>query len=222
LNSRDLVNELRRRNGDPNNRLLSEHLGISYETLSKWHSSPVELTVKQVCNLLDKAKRAGIRDAHATSIRPIVEYYPIEASESKQGAAWELFDSKQSGNRRQEKLKELLRASNGVYIFYDSRGTPLYVGKAKDQSLWDEMKSAFNRDRQTQKIRTVSHPYTGTGFSPAYESPRKIEWMHLRLSDLAVYFSAYEAHDDMINRVEALLIRVFANSIMNTRMETFP
>lgn len=222
MDSRDLVNELRRSYNEPNNRLLADHLGISYETINKWHSSPVALTVKQVCNLVNKAKQAGMREAHLSSIRPIVEYYPIEASESLQGAAWELFDPELSGNRRQEKLKEVLRTSNGVYIFYDSRGTPLYVGKAKDQSLWDEMKSAFNRDRQTQKIRTVSHPYTGTGFSPAYESPRKIEWMHLQLCDLATYFSAYEAHADMINRVEALLIRAFANGILNSRMETFP
>ncbi|MFM5161130.1 hypothetical protein ACEUAT_19540, partial [Aeromonas veronii] len=129
---------------------------------------------------------------------------------------------KNAGNKRQEKLKTVLKSTNGVYVFYDSRGTPLYVGKAKDQCLWDEMKSAFNRDRKTQKIRTVLHPENGSGFSPAYDSPRKIEWKHLQLCQLATYFSAYEAHTDMINRVEALLIRAFANSIMNARMETFP
>lgn len=222
MNSKELVDELRRRFGEPNNRHLAQHLGISYETISKWSNTPVTLTVKQVCNLLEKAKMAGIREAHLSSIRPIVEYYPIDASESKLGASWEMFNSDVSGNKRQEKLKAVLKSTNGVYVFYDSRGTPLYVGKAKDQCLWDEMKSAFNRDRKTQKIRTVLHPENGSGFSPAYDSPRKIEWKHLQLCQLATYFSAYEAHPDMINRVEALLIRAFANSIMNARMETFP
>lgn len=97
----------------------------------------------------------------------------------------------------------------------------MYVGKAKEQNLWDEMKSAFNRDRQTQKIRVVSHPYTGTGFRPAYEAPRKIEWHHMQLADLAMYFSAYEVDGGMINNVEALLVRAFANGLLNARVETF-
>lgn len=106
-------------------------------------------------------------------------------------------------------------------MFYDSRGEALYVGKAKEQNLWDEMKSAFNRDRQTQKIRAVNHPYTGTGFKPAYESPRKIELFHMQLADLATYFSAYEVDNDMINNIEALLVRTFANGLLNARMEKF-
>ncbi|MFB9867076.1 hypothetical protein [Vreelandella sulfidaeris] len=221
MDSRELVDELRRRYGEPNNRLLAEHLGVSYETINKWHSISHQLTVKQVSNLVDKAKTRGAVEARQSIVRPIVEYYPIDLSESKQGAFWELFDADVTGNKRQEGLKSVLKESNGVYVFYDSRGMPLYVGKAKDQSLWNEMKIAFNRDRQTQKIRSVSHPVTGTGFRPAFESPRKIEWLHMHLSGLASYFSAYEAHVDMINTVEALLIRAFANGLLNSRMETF-
>jgi hypothetical protein len=170
---------------------------------------------------LISAKKQSTKSAHNSSILPIVEYYPIEPEESKQGSRWELFNAELSGNRRQEGLKKILLKSHGIYVFYDSQGVALYVGKAKEQNLWDEMKSAFNRDRQTQKIRVVKHPYTGTGFRPAYESHRKIEWRHVQLADLAMYFSAYKVDEGMINNIEALLVRVFANVILNSRMEKF-
>lgn len=221
MDSKKLVDELRKKYDAPNNKKLSEMLGVSYALINKWHSEPKELTVKQVANLLDKSKEQAKWEAHQFSIRPIVEYYPIEAHESLHGASFELFNSEYSGNKRQEGIKSYLKESCGVYIFYDSRGEALYVGKAKEQNLWDEMKSAFNRDRQTQKIRTVNHPVTGTGFKPAYESPRKIELLHMQLADLATYFSAYEVDIDMINNVEALLVRVYANGLLNARMEKF-
>lgn len=131
MNSRDLMNELRRRYGEPNNRLLADHLGVSYETIKKWHSSNVALTVKQVWNLIDKAKKADMREAYSSSIRPIVEYYGIEASESKQGVVWELFDSAVSGNKRQEKIKGNSENHQWRLRFYDSRGAPYALGRRK-------------------------------------------------------------------------------------------
>ena len=38
---------------------------------------------------------------------------------------------------------------------------------------------------------------------------------------MACYFSAYEVELGMIAAVEALLIRAFANDLLNARMETF-
>lgn len=221
MNSKELIDELRLKNNSPHNKHLSEVLGVSYATVQKWSNEPRELTAKQVVSLIEKISNQSVFKAHSYSIKPIVEYYPIEVVESKQGTHWELFDSDTSGNKRQEDIKKYLRSCCGVYVFYDSRGEALYIGKAKDQSLWDEMKNAFNRDRQTQKIKIVSHPYTGTGFKPAFESPRKIEKTNLRLADMASYFSAYEVEEDMINNVEALLVRVFANSLLNVKMEKF-
>ncbi|NOI46150.1 hypothetical protein [Vibrio alginolyticus] len=221
MNSKELIDELRVKYNFPNNKHLSEKLGLSYATVQKWSNEPRNLTVKQVVSVIEKVSQQSVFDAHSYSIKPIVEYYPIEVAESKQGTHWELFNSDVSGNKRQENIKDYLRGCCGVYIFYDSRGEALYIGKAKEQSLWDEMKNAFNRDRQTQKIKLVSHPYTGTGFKPAFESPRKIEKTNLQLADMASYFSAYEVEDDMINNVEALLVRVFANSILNIKMEKF-
>ncbi|MDZ7810272.1 MAG: hypothetical protein U5L11_09135 [Arhodomonas sp.] len=63
------MNELRQRYGEPNNRLLAEHLGVSYETINKWHRSSVTLTVKQVSNLVDKAKKVGAKLTHSSISR---------------------------------------------------------------------------------------------------------------------------------------------------------
>lgn len=221
MDSRMFVDELRKKYQQPNNKLLAEHLGVSYSTLHKWHTEPRKLTHRQVVNIVDKAKRHGSREVHLSGVRPIVEYYPIDAAVSQQGAKWELFNAEESGNKRQEGLKEVLQESYGIYVFYDSRGSAIYIGKAKEQSLWDEMKSAFNRDRKTQKLKIVPHPTTGTGYRPAYESPRNIVNTHILLSDMVTYFSAYNVENDMINNIEALLVRVYANGLLNARIEKF-
>jgi hypothetical protein len=221
MDSKKLVDELRKKFEEPNNKLLADNLGVSYATLQQWHAEPRELTPRQVVNIIDKAKRKGASETHLVRVRPIAEYYPIEAARSQQGVKWELFNAEESGNKRQEGLKEVLRQSRGVYVFYDSSGSAIYVGKAKEQSLWDEMKNAFNRDRKTQKLRIVRHPTTGTGYQPAYESPRSIVKTHLLLSDISAYFSAYDVAIDMINNIEALLVRVYANGLLNARAENF-
>ena len=41
------------------------------------------------------------------------------------------------------------------------------------------------------------------------------------LHDLATYFSAYEVADVMIDDLEALMVRSFANDLLNIRMERF-
>lgn len=221
MDSHKLVDELRKKFNAPNNKLLAEQLGVSYATLQQWHSDTRELTAKQVVTIIEKAREAEATRAKLQGVKSIVEYYPIEASLSRHQAKWELFDSEQSGNKRQEGLKEVLKASYGVYIFYDSRGSAIYVGKAKEQNLWDEMKSAFNRDRKTQQLRLVEHPVTGTGYRAACDAPRDIVKTHLQLCHMATYFSAYEVSKDMINNIEALLVRVYANGLLNARTEKF-
>ncbi|MEB8476317.1 hypothetical protein [Acidithiobacillus ferriphilus] len=221
MKSDKLLDVLRQKFDAPNNHILAQRLGVSPALLSSWSSNPRELNPMQVANLIVKSKKHGMQEARHYSIKPIVEYFPIEANDSRQGAAWEIFDSDQSANKRHEGIKSFLREKKGIYIFYDSRGEALYVGKAKEQSLWDEIKSAFNRDRDTQKIRIASHPTTGTGFRPAYESPRQIKTTKVRLVDLAYYFSAYEVAEDMINNVEALLVRAYSNGLLNARIENF-
>ena len=119
-------------------------------------------------------------------------------------------------------LKESLDNNNGVYVFYDSRGHAIYAGKAVGQSLWKEMNLAFNRERgDLQMIRRVAHPTRNEEYRPAGEVDRQIRDETVLLSELAEYFSAYRVTDGFIGEVESLLVRAFANDLLNKRMEKF-
>lgn len=130
-----------------------------------------------------------------------------------------MFSPEYSGYKHDSDLRDYLKRKKGIYIFYDSQGKPLYVGKAKKQNLWSEMNNAFNRDRETQKIRFVSHPTNDVKFVPASIKKRAIRLQHIWLHDMASYFSAYEVENNLIDNAEALLIRAFSNGLLNAKIE---
>jgi hypothetical protein len=159
-------------------------------------------------------------------VRPIVEFFPVDAVESKRGARWELFTDRyedETTHRYSEGVKQELQRARGIYMFYDSRGRALYAGKAVEQSLWAEMNAVFNRSRdEVQRIKLVSHPYRNVAYKSSKERVRRIVDQSVKLHDLAAYVSAYEVSPpEMIGMFEALIIRAFANDLLNKRMESF-
>ena len=150
-------------------------------------------------------------------IRPVVEFFPLETVLSRQGKNYELFPTGDEASVYNNGLRKALEAANGVYVFFDSRGQGVYAGQASSQSLWKEARSAFNKNlgpNKTRKINLVAHPSTFP-YRPWKEKQRSITPTDVKISDLAVYFSAYEVSEDQIDDVEALLIRVFTNSLIN-------
>lgn len=145
--------------------------------------------------------------------------------ESKQGARWEIFsDDKESGEKHKylSGLKLELQRHHGVYLYFDTRGQAIYAGKARKQSLWAELNSAFNRPRGgLQRIKRVYHPYRDQPYRTTDEKARQITDQVVPLHILANYFSAYAVDDELIADVEALLVRSFANDLLNKRMERF-
>ena len=219
MKGEELVACLKRHLSLHTDRALAEQLGITEISVGAWRRQKSDLSPRQVCNLIKSASKAAISRAHDGMLRPIVEYFPIDAVESAGGIKYELFATGKDGNPLHVQLKESLSQARGVYIFYDSRGRALYVGKAKDQSLWREIKNAFNRQRDTQTVYRVRHPTRRQNFKTAYELARQPARTQLKLNDLAAYLSVYEVEGAMINRMEALLVRGFANDILNVRME---
>ena len=65
----------------------------------------------------------------------------------------------------------------------------------------------------------VKHPKTGDSFRPAYDQRRPIRRRKVLLHEIAAYVSAYEVGDDLIDNLEALLMRAFPNELTNARME---
>jgi len=120
-----------------------------------------------------------------------------------------------------QSLKDELDSHPGVYVFYDSRGRAIYIGKTR-KSLWKEMTNAFNRDRGgVQNIKLVNHPLRNQPYNNSEEIARQIVDRDVPLSWLASYFSAYEVQDWMVNDLEAILVRVFANDLLNKNMKKF-
>jgi hypothetical protein len=84
------------------------------------------------------------------------------------------------------------------------------------------MNNALNRKRDdVQRIKRVQHPERRQAYRSSEEQSRQIKDQPVPLWDIATYFSAYEVTKEMINDVEALLVRGFANNLLNKRMERF-
>lgn len=199
-------------------RALAEHLGLTVAGLANWRSKE-NITVRQMVGLIERVEKSAVRRAEASAIRPIVEYCRLDRCASKRDARYEIFSTAGEGSLYLQGLKDELNAHHGVYIFYDSRGRALYVGKTVKLTLWQEITNAYNRDRSVQNIRRVEHPQRRQTFRKADEQRRQIKPANVQLHDMAAYLSAYRVADGMISEVEAMLIRGFPNDLLNIKVE---
>lgn len=201
---------------------LAKALGVTVGTIGNWKKKDEKLGPVQVAAAIAKSRSAAVQTAQIETIQPIVELFPIAKTESARGANWEVIRGGTDTTEYARGLKNALQENYGIYIFYDSRGHALYVGKARESSIWKEMNNAFNRSRgKVQSIKLTSHPSRNQEFKPGYEKLRQPKPTELGLYDLSFYFSAYKVDDGMIDDLEALMVRSFANSLLNIKMETF-
>lgn len=206
----------------PTDRAVAARLGMSVQGLSNWERRD-EISAKQMAGLLLKVEAATASRTQSGALRPIVEFFELDATRIRTGENYCIFQPKVDGvdHPYLSGLKAELETRHGIYIFHDSRGRALYAGKARSQSLWKEINLVFNRDRQLQNIRRVNHPERRQDFRTSDELRRQIRTVNVRLHELATYVSAYEVADGMIGDLESLLIRAFANDLLNKRMENF-
>lgn len=202
---------------------LSSLFGIKPVHLNHWRKGTSSLTPLQVANALHKAHTTAKSHVHANAIRPIVEFFPIDAVKvGREETKREVFPTtKQSGKHYAGLYDALLNAKSGLYVFYDSRGRALYAGQTKKQNIWKEMNLAFNRNRSAQVMTLVRHPERDVEFKSADLKVRQPTDTNLKLYDLAAYFSAYEVIPEMVDDLEALLVRAFPNDLLNLKMEKF-
>jgi hypothetical protein len=204
---------------------LASRLGVTHPSILYWKSRK-NITPLQLANLVHSASIAATQHFQKKAIRPVVEFFPIRKCKSAGNANFELFSVKDERGGLHPYwtgLKSELNKSFGVYVFFDSRGHAIYAGKAERQTLWKEMTNVFNRKRDSvQKIKRVSHPENRVTYRTAEEKSRQIIEQPVLLHEIASYFSAYRVDEAMINDLEALLVRSFANDLLNIRMENFP
>jgi len=203
---------------------LASRLGVTHPSILYWKKRK-NITPLQLANLVHSASRAATRHFQAKAIRPVVEFFPIKKCESAGKANFELFtvkDERGGLHPYRTGLKSELNKSYGVYVFFDSRGHAIYAGKAKSQTLWKEMTNVFNRKRDSvQTIKRVRHPESRVSYRTSEEKSRQIIDQPVLLHEIASYFSAYRVDTEMINDLESLLVRSFANDLLNIRMERF-
>ncbi len=220
----DVIVALKRKLKVKTDRGLALRLGLTEMSIQNWKNRS-KVTARQLAGLIHSAARAATSDFQMTAIRPLVEFFKIRKCDSPRGAKYKLFSEKDERGRPhpyRAGLKKELDEFYGVYIFFDSRGQAIYAGKAKRQSLWQEMTGAFNRDRDSvQKIKRVRHPERRVTYRTTDEKSRQIIEYSVPLHELAAYFSAYHVVDGMIDELESLLVRSFANDLLNIRMERF-
>lgn len=221
MKAMELIEALGKKLGTNSQLELAAVLGVTVGTLINWKNRDEDLSPLQVASALAKSQSAAVQKAQLETIQPIVEFYRIEKCLTRRESSWQVFDSSKDSILYAQGLRAALDDSYGIYIFYDSRGHALYVGKAREQTIWKEMNLAFNRKRDVQTIALVHHPERNQEFKPGYEKLRQPKDTQLELFDLACYFSAYDVDEGMIDDLEALMVRGFANNLLNVRMETF-
>lgn len=216
----DLLPAVKRKLSIESRKDLESTLAI---TLSNWENQSRGLSPNQIANAISASRAAARAESHSSLIRPIVEFFPLNVVESPQGTHYELFATKASNgaSRQQEELRAELAQRKGIYIFYDSRGKAIYAGKAHKRTLWAELKNVFNRPRESQSVYRVEHPTRNQKFLLAFEEGKQPKKTAMLLSHIAAYVSVYEVDDPMIGSLEALLVRGFANDLLNVRMEKF-
>jgi hypothetical protein len=223
LSSSQLIKYIEKKIGAASNQQLAAIFDTSPAVVSSWRNSATRLTPLRVANIILKSQAAAKADVHENAIRAIVEFFPIYSVAvgrlEKQQAVFTTGEG--AGKQLNGLKKELVAAKSGLYIFYDSRGKALYAGQTQKQNIWKEMNLAFNRDRSAQVLTLVKHPERNVDFRPANSKVRQPTDTTLRLYDLAAYFSAYEVIPEMVDNLEALLVRAFPNDLLNYRMEKF-
>jgi hypothetical protein len=224
VNGQSIILALKKKLRVKTDRGLASQLGLTVMSIQNWKNRS-RITPRQIAGLIHSASKAATSDFRMRALRPLVEFFKLKKCPSPGGRKYRLFDIEDEQSRShpyRTGLKDELDRFHGVYVFFDSRGQAIYAGKAKRQSLWKEMTGAFNRDRRSiQKIKRVRHPESRVQYRTSYEKSRQIVEHTVPLHELAAYFSAYHVDDGMIDELESLLVRSFANDLLNIRMERF-
>lgn len=224
-----LLEEIQRRLTQENGNLpindaaLARKLGVTQATIGSYRGR--KITPRQAVNLMENYAKAAERRLIDESVVPIVEFFGLRTVETSRGKTLQVFSTKDNDDVAYpylSGLRERLEKAHGIYIFYDSRGHAIYVGKALKMTLWHEINKVYNRTRErVQNIMRVQHPGSRRKYKGWEKIRRQIVKEPVALYHLANYMSAYQVSTGLINKIEALIVRSFANDLLNIRMEKF-
>jgi len=224
MNSNEFIEKMRaklqeEKKGRVDDKELAAELGIHPGTLDNWRNNE-KLSVSKVVSMFFKARKAqeeAQENVLKAAICPIVEFFDLLSVDPKNEVMTKIFEA--NGNQYLKELQKELEAYHGIYIFYDSSGRALYIGKTEDRKLWQRINETYRY--RTVQLRLVDHPdpKRNQKYKTLEEKDRQIKNRFIHLYELASYFSAYKVAKPLIHNTEALLIRSFANDLYNMKME---
>jgi hypothetical protein len=134
LDGNEFISALKKLNNKITDKEISETLGLTQPALNSWKKNGI--TIRSLASVINKSKVAHTKNL----ITPITEFREIRRTYTSHKINYEIMDKSTDVAK---KVKLHLDNCNGIYIFHDSRGNAVYVGKAKSQTLWKEMNSVF-------------------------------------------------------------------------------
>lgn len=209
-----LIDELKRKFDVQKDSELVKILGGTQSGVSQLGKSG-EISPKNISGMIARSRDLSRESYSNECIQTIVEFFPVSRVKSKQGKKFEILNQKEERDRN---IKSVLEKCIGIYSYYDSKGEIIYVGKTKN-NLWLEMNNAYNRRRAAHTIWQVDHPIANKKADKVGDVHRKITKRNAYLYDTAAYFSAYTIDRLLVDKLEALLIRMLPNDLTNYRIE---
>lgn len=180
-----LLEALKEEYGTLTQQQIAKALGVTQATISNWATGgqPSKTNLKKLIELF--------RQHHAaTLVKPIIEYQAIDPVPS--GDSWKFSNDA----KIIAELKENLTNVPGLYVFYDSSGHAIYLGKT-EASIYAEAK---------QRLKAVPNRSI---FVPTKAKASQ-------MGQLARFLSAYEVTiPAAIKNLESFMLRAFANDLLN-------
>ncbi|WP_281648581.1 helix-turn-helix transcriptional regulator [Parendozoicomonas sp. Alg238-R29] len=163
---------------------LAEAIGVTQGTISNWMSSgPPKNKLHEIVNFF--------QGFHASNmVKPVIEFEAI--SPVKRGESYTFFPDKKNVKNLSGKIKGI----KGIYIFYNSSGHAIYLGKSEV--------CVFGEAR-----KRLSAPLN----LPVYNPKKSHEPL---VAEQALFISAYSiAEVEAIKNIESFMLRAFANDLNN-------
>jgi transcriptional regulator with XRE-family HTH domain len=180
-----LLEALQEKYGSITQGRIASALGVTQGTISNWSNDgqPSKNNLKKLIDLF--------LQHHATTlVNPILEFHPIAPEPS--GDSWKFSNDPNVTT----KLKAELDGVPGLYLFYDSAGRAIYLGKT-EASLYAEAK---------QRLKAVPNR--------SIYVPTKA--MASQMGQITRFLSAYEVTiPAAIKNLESFMLRAFANDLLN-------
>ncbi len=180
-----LLEALEEEYGEVTQKRLARAIGVTQGTISNWKNDgvPSKANLKKLLDFF--------RQHHATTlVCPIYEFLKVQPERS--GNSWRFTPEKTIS----DEIKERLHKVPGIYLFYDSAGSVIYLGKS-ETCLHTEAKQRLNAEANR-----------------AFYAPTKMA--HAVMGEMACYLSAYKVTiPAAIKNLESFMLRSFANDLMN-------